>query len=173
MKSCQTSKTKPSILLWSNIVADNFFHTVQWLDICGRNGITLNPEPSKFRFCQNYVEFAGFEVTLDSVHPCKRFLEAITDFPSPKNITDVRSWFGLVHQASYTFSMADKMSPFSKLQTPGAKFARTKDLDDLFQETKVTIRREIENGIKIFEAHLSRYRLVKNMHRILDAAKPA
>ena len=132
-------------------MADNFFHTVQWLDICGRNGITLNPEPSKFRFCQNYVEFAGFEVTLDSVHPCKRFLEAITDFPSPKNITDVRSWFGLVHQASYTFSMADKMSPFSKLQTPGAKFARTKDLDDLFQETKVTIRREIENGIKIFD----------------------
>lgn len=34
----------------------------------------------------------------DSVWPCKRYLEAITDFPAPNNITDMCSWFGLINQ---------------------------------------------------------------------------
>ena len=89
-------------LLWSDTIHDCFFQATQWLDICGRNGITLNPE--KFTFAQDVVEFAGFEITHDNVRPCKRFLRAITEFPTTKNITDVRSWFGLLNQVSYAFS---------------------------------------------------------------------
>ena len=71
----------------------------------------LNPE--KFTFAQDVVEFAGFEITLDTVSPCKNFFGAITEFPKyvhPKIcITDVISWFGLLNQVSYTFSMAEQM----------------------------------------------------------------
>jgi hypothetical protein len=31
-------------LLWADDLEDSFFQAVHWLDICGRNGITLNPE---------------------------------------------------------------------------------------------------------------------------------
>ena len=55
--------------------------------MCGRNGITLNRD--KFVFGEDDVEFAGFTITCDSVWPCRRFLQAIEEFPAPKNITDV------------------------------------------------------------------------------------
>lgn len=49
------------------------------MDICGRNGITLNPNI----FCQEEVEFGGFIVTMDSVRPCTKYLRTIHDFPTP------------------------------------------------------------------------------------------
>jgi hypothetical protein len=91
-------------ILWSDDLEASFHQAVNWLDICGRHGIVLNPD--KFVFGQDEVEFAGFEITKDSVRPCQKFLQSIRDFPSPRNITDVRSWFGLINQASYAFSMA-------------------------------------------------------------------
>ena len=84
--------------LWSDIIHDCFFQAAQWLDICRRNGITLKPE--KFTFAHDVVEFAGFEITCDTIRPCQRYLRAITEFPTPRNITDVRSWFGLLNQVS-------------------------------------------------------------------------
>jgi hypothetical protein len=60
-------------------LADNlttsFFQAVNWLDICSRNGITLNPD--KLTFGTDTVEFAGFEITMDTVQPCKRYIDAI------------------------------------------------------------------------------------------------
>ena len=44
---CKT-KCVDDVLLWADSLEDSFFQTVQWLDICGRHGITLNPE--KFVF---------------------------------------------------------------------------------------------------------------------------
>jgi len=77
------NKTKcvDDALLWSNTVKESFFQAVQWLDICGRHGITLNPE--KFVFAQNEVDFAGFRVTSNTVCPCPGYLQAIHDFPTP------------------------------------------------------------------------------------------
>ena len=57
------NKTKciDDTLLWSPNIKHSFFSAVEWLDICGRNGITLNPE--KFVFAQDEVDFTGFEIT--------------------------------------------------------------------------------------------------------------
>ena len=67
--------------LWESNLEDSFFQACGWMDICGKNGIIQ--KPSKFVFGADVVEFAGFEVTLDSVLPCKRYLTAIADFPAP------------------------------------------------------------------------------------------
>ena len=122
---------------------------MQWLDICGRNGITLNPD--KFKFGNDRVEFAGFEITMDSVRPCEKYLRAITEFPRPKNITDVRSWFGLLNQVSYAFSMAEKMLPFRQLLKPSTPFYWDDNLNNLFEESKLVISAEIANGVHIFD----------------------
>lgn len=57
------NKTKciDDTLLWANNLQDSFFQACNWLDICGRNGIILNPD--KFIFGQGTVELAGFEIT--------------------------------------------------------------------------------------------------------------
>ena len=145
------NKTKciDDALLWADNLEQNFFQTVQWLDVCGRHGITLNPE--KFCFGQDTVEFAGFEISNNSVRPSKQHTKAIRDFPQPKNITDVRSWFGLINQISYTFSMADKMLPFRELLKPGIPFYWDDHLNSLFEQSKIHIISEIEKGVRIFD----------------------
>ena len=75
---------------------ESFTQAVDWLDLCGHHDITLNP--NKFVFGADTVEFAGFEITPESVRPCKEYLDAIRKFPTPANITDMRSWFGLINQ---------------------------------------------------------------------------
>ena len=145
------NKTKcvDDALLWADTLEESFYQTVQWLDICGRHGITLNPE--KFVLGCDTVEFAGFEITPDRVLPSKKHSQAIRDFPTPTNITDIRSWFGLINQVSFAFSMADKMLPFRELLKPGTPFKWDDNLNSLFVESKDIIIAEIEEGVRIFD----------------------
>ena len=136
-------------LLWSNSMMESFWQAVNWLDICGHNGITFNL--TKFVFTSDTVELAGFQITSDSVTPCPKYLQAILDFPRPKNITDIRSWFGLLNQVSYAFSMAQRMLPFRELLKPGTKFTSNENLYYLFEELKHVIVSETEEGIRIFD----------------------
>ena len=94
------NKTKriDDTLLWANSLTESFFQAVEWLDICGHNGIILNPD--KFVFGVDTDEFAGFKITSTNVRPCKKYFDAIQNFPTPTNITDVHSWFGLINQVS-------------------------------------------------------------------------
>ncbi len=145
------NKTKcvDDTLLWSDTIEASFFQAAHWLDICGRNGITLNPD--KFSFAQDNVEFAGFEITRDTVKPCQKFISAISNFPTPKNLTDVRSWFGLVNQVSYTFSMAEAMLPFRELLKPSNQFYWDDSLQQAFEKSKTNITEEINHGVRIFD----------------------
>ena len=143
------TKCVDDALLWSYSLEEAFFHAAEWLDLCGRNGICLNP--AKFVFAKSTVEFAGFEITATSVRPCPRYLESIRDFPTPKNVTDIRSWFGLVNQVSYAFASAERMQPFRDLLKPGKQFDWNTKLDQLFNESKEIIIAEILEGVQIFD----------------------
>ena len=145
----QKTKCIDDTLMWSNTIEESFFQAIQWLDICGKNGIILNP--SKFQFGKDTVEFAGFEITPTTVRPCTRYLDAIQHFPIPQNITDIRSWFGLVNQVSYIFAAAERMLPFRNLLKAGTRFQWTEELDRLFNETKALIIGEIHKGVEIFD----------------------
>ncbi|KAL8583505.1 hypothetical protein ACOMHN_056315 [Nucella lapillus] len=145
------NKTKciDDTLLWADTLEKNFYQVVQWLNVCGRHGITLNPE--KFSFGKDTIEFAGFEIGPSYVRPTGHFPEAIRNFPKPTSITDIRSWFGLINQVAYTFSMADKMQPFRDLLKPKSTFEWNEQLDHLFEESKQSIIKEMEEGVKIFD----------------------
>ena len=106
-------KTKciDDVLLWSAHIEAAFHQVTEWLDMCAKNGITLNPR--KFRFAKDEVEFSGFDITLTDVKPSQKYLDAI-----PLGITDVRAWFSLLNQVAYAFSMAPVMLPFRDLLKP-------------------------------------------------------
>ena len=76
-------------LLWANDLAGCFFLTCKFLTKCGTNSITLNPK--KFHYGEDTVEFAGFEITTDSVRPSDKFLKTRPEFPTPIDITGIRS----------------------------------------------------------------------------------
>ena len=119
-------------LLWDNNFESASLHTVDYITHCGENGIVFNPD--KFHFACDEVEFAGFLVTTDGVKPTKKMTESILHFPTPTNITDVKSWFGLVNQVSYAFSQAEVMAPFRELlRTKNRKFYWDETLEKIFQ----------------------------------------
>lgn len=145
------NKTKcvDDTLLWAKNIEENFHQTCLFLTKCGENGITLNPK--KFHFGKSEVEFAGFVISNDNVKPCSRYLEAISNFPTPTDITGVRSWFGLVNQAAYALSLTKDMAPFRDLLKPNNKFYWDETLQLLFENSKRSIVQQIQEGVKIFD----------------------
>ena len=145
------NKTKcvDDTLLWADNLTESFYQAVNWLDTCGRHGVTLNPD--KFKFGADTVEFAGFEITNNTVRPCQKFLDAIRHFPTPKSITDIRSWFGLINQVAYAFAATQRMLPFRELLKPGATFHWDENLNTLFEKSKTIITTEINEGVRIFD----------------------
>ena len=135
--------------MWADSVEAAFLQTCRWLDLCARNGITLNPK--KFQFAQDTVEFAGLTVTREKIKPNQKFLNSILQFPTPKDITGARAWFGLVNQGAYAFSVAKNMKPFRELLKPSSKFEWTDELEKAFVESKNTIIEEMKEGVRLFE----------------------
>ena len=80
-----------------------------------------------------------------------RMIEAILNFPTPKDLKGMRSWFGLVNQVAYAFSQAETMAPFRELLSSKRKFYWDYTLDRLFEESKLHIVKQIEEGVKSFE----------------------
>ena len=145
------NKTKcvDDTLLWEEDLEKAFFQTCEFLSVCGENGITLNPR--KFQFAEETVEFAGFKITQTDVQPSEEYLNAILSFPIPTDITGVRSWFGLINQAAYAFSMTSRMSPFRESLKPGNKFHWDEQMQQLFEESKKKIVNAVRNGVRLFD----------------------
>ena len=78
----------------------------------------------------------------------------IINFPAPKNITDVRSWFGAVGQINYAFASIPEILPFRHLLSSKVPFQWSPDLESAFQKSKQEIVRLCEKGIRSFNPAL-------------------
>ena len=127
----------------------HWWRTIDFLTKVGQSGIILNPK--KFQFCKKVVEFAGFRISPDSIEPLPRYIDAIKSFPTPKNSTDVRSWFGLINQVSNYAQLRSVLAPFRKFLSPKCKFQWSDELDDCFVKSKGVIIEAIKLGVQIFD----------------------
>ena len=108
--------------------------------------------PNKFVFGSTEVDFAGFTIDKEGYKPTAKMISAIRDFPTPTNITGIRSWFGLVNQVAYAFAQSSAMAPFRELlKEKGRKFFWDDNLDSLFQQSKKVIIEQVHEGVKSFE----------------------
>ena len=126
----------------------HWWRTIEFLSLVGSSGVVLNPD--KFQFAQKSVDFAGFRVSPHNIEPLPKYLDAIRAFPTPKNITDIRSWFGLVNQVSHYAQLRDVMAPFRLLLSPKKKFLWNDEIDASFNSSKQIIVDKIREGVKIF-----------------------
>ena len=97
------------------------------------------------------MDFAGFRITLNTVEPAPKYLEAIAAYPTPKNITDIRSYFGLVNQVAHYAQLRDMMAPFRKFLSPKVPFEWTAELDEVFRKSRQHIVEAIRRGVCIFD----------------------
>ena len=79
------------------------------------------------------------------------YLDAIRNFPSPKCIGDIRSWFGLVNQVSNYAQLRDLMAPFQPFLSPRFPFSWNEELESTFVRSKQLIVEAICHGVEIFD----------------------
>ena len=66
-------------------------------------------------------------------------------------VTDIRAWFGLVNQISYTFAMTATMLPFRDLLKPSTPFQWSDQLSEALATSKQYICESIRAGVEIFD----------------------
>ena len=144
------TKATDDAVIWDSKdqLGEHWWRVIDFLDLVGKNGIIINPE--KLQFCQEEVNFAGFKISSHRVEPLPKFIAAIQNFPKPKNITDARSWFGLVNQCSHYGQLTTMMLPFKHLLSPNTPFVWSDELDDAFEQSKAAIIEAIKHGVEIF-----------------------
>lgn len=114
------------------------------LNNCKLYGITLSKEKMVI---SNSVSFAGLIISDEGVRPDPSKLNAMKNFPVPKNITDLRSFFGMANQIrQFVPNMADICAPISHLLKPNNAFVWT----DHHSEAFVLIKEEL---VKPFLLH--------------------
>ena len=136
-------------LLYDDDIEGAFWHTFHHLKHCADRGVVFNRD--KFQFAGEVVDFAGFEVSMEGYKPAKRTIEAIRDFPVPKNVTDVRAWFGIVNQVAYAFSQGELMQPFRCLLEKKQPFYWDDTLDKMFRISKSEIIKRISQGVRAYD----------------------
>ena len=142
-------KIVDDIITWSETIEEAFYRICSLLSHCNKNGLVFSPR--KFRFARREVEFAGFLITDTGIKPATRYTESIQNFPTPKNISEVRSWYGLINQVAYCFSKTETMAPFRHLLSPGTEFLWTDELEQSFIASKKKIMELIQEGVYSFD----------------------
>ena len=128
---------------------DTFYHTLEYLLLCEKNKIVLNRE--KFQFCQYVVQFGGLQITSSRVTPCDNLLNTISSFSTLKNITKARSWFGLVNQIAWVYSLSPIILPFRDLVKKKTQFVWNENLEKAFQQSKQIIVGLVKKGVTTFD----------------------
>lgn len=85
-------------IIWDDHIEQNFYRVCQFLSKYSNGEMVFNP--SKFQFAKRVVDYLGFKINDTGLKPQDSFRE----FPAPKKITNVRSWFGLINQISYSYA---------------------------------------------------------------------
>ena len=98
------------ILQWCDTIEQAFFRICNLLYHCNKAGMVFSP--SKFAFAREEVEFAGIVIRNVGIKPTQKYMQAFETFPTPRNIHDIRSWFGLIIQVAYCFTGSKVMEAF-------------------------------------------------------------
>ena len=131
----QYSKVVDDVCVFDRSFADHVAHVRQFLQRCADRGISLNRD--KFRFGQEEVLFAGYVLSSLGYSPDPKLLSAITDFPTPESVTDLRSFLGMVTQLSaFCSDIADCTHPLRGLLSTKNEFIWTADHNAAFAATK-------------------------------------
>ncbi|XP_064122521.1 uncharacterized protein LOC135226741 [Macrobrachium nipponense] len=131
-------KVVDDILLSDEDLPSHLQHMHQMLTRCRQYGITLNKE--KFTVAAPKVNFCNYVLSSDGIAADPDKVSAIRDFPTPSNVTDVRSFMGLVNQlADFTPDIAAAAQPLRPLMSPKRSFVWTLDHDRAFKKVKTAL----------------------------------
>ena len=131
----RTIKVVDDILAYDATYAEHLVHIIHILQKSEAQGITLNAR--KFQFGRSSVDFCGYHITRDGYTVDRRKTSAISEFPRPQNITDLRSFPGLATQlSSFSTEVAREAAPLRDLLKPRNTWLWTPVHEDAFNRVK-------------------------------------
>lgn len=131
-------KVVDDILLFDDDLPTHLKRIHQMLSRCREHGITLNKD--KFVVAEPQVRFCGYDLSSSGISAAEDRVSAIRDFPTPANLTDLRSFMGLVNQfAEFTPDIAAAAQPLRPLLSPKRTFTWTADHDEAFNHVKMVL----------------------------------
>ena len=131
-------KVVDDVVIFSSSLEEHIQHVREFLSRCEERGISLNL--GKLQLAKRSVKFAGFVVSGEGYGPNPQLTEALSAFPTPRNISDLRSFFGLVNQlASFVDNIAELMEPLRPLLKPRNIFKWEDHHQEAFQKMKTNL----------------------------------
>ena len=131
----RTIKVVDDVLIASRTREEHMKDVKAFLDRCLKHGITLNFK--KLKFCQESVKFAGFVLSEEGISADPKRICAISDFPKPTNITELRSFMGMVNQlGSFSSPISEKCVPLRELLKSRNDFVWLPVHDEAFNDVK-------------------------------------
>jgi hypothetical protein len=92
---------------------------------------------NKCSFLQDQVEYLGFIVNKHGVHTSPSKTKAIVDMPKPTNVSQLRSFLGMVnHYAKFISKLTDRLKPFYHLLKKDIPWTWTASCEQAFKEIK-------------------------------------
>lgn len=92
---------------------------------------------TKCSFLQDSIEYLGFIVDKHGVHTSPSKTKAIIDMPKPTNVSQLRSFLGMVnHYGKFVSKLTDRLAPFFPLLQKDHQWNWTLECDQAFANIK-------------------------------------
>ena len=127
------------------VTGDSIKQLTDWirkiLDKCHKQKLTI----SKWKFViMKRIKFAGFHLSKEGIEPDNVKTEAISGFPTPKDVTRVWSFLGLVNQLGHFIpNLASLSNPLQQLLKKNTSFLWLKEHEDAFSKIKWILTEKI------------------------------
>ena len=117
----------------SNLEHDK--HLINFLDICRKKTLTLNPEKMQFRLPQ--VSFFGHQWSAKGLSPDPKKIAAVKRMNLPRDVDTMRSFLGLVNYLNrFSLHLAEISAPLREICRQDVEFELTESVCVAFSRTK-------------------------------------
>ena len=123
------------ILVFSRTKKEHAKHVDKVLRILQEN--TLRAKKKKCAFFQSSIEYLGFIIDQDGLHPNPSKVQCVQDWPVPKNVKDVQSFLGLAnYYRRFVKDFAKIGTPLTQLTRKDVPFVWSDTCDEAFRSLK-------------------------------------
>lgn len=107
-----------------------------------KNNLTINEKKSKY--CQDSVDFLGFTIDGQGIAPMRKKIVDIENFKAPKNISQLRSFLGMMTFISpFIKNFSHKTQPLRELLKDKTSFEWREEHQQAFDELKAAAEKDI------------------------------
>jgi hypothetical protein len=117
--------------------------------------VRLLLKPEKCDFHKKSVQFLGYVITVDGIQPDPEKIQAILEWPTPKNVKDIQSFLGTINfNRRFISGFSTLAMPMTKLTKKETNFEWGQEQRKAFEDlkaacTKAPVLRTFQTGLPI------------------------